>query len=449
MVLLLVISACQGADTIPNPFSFAPVTGAELNTEYTSNPVTVSGINTTTTVSVTAGGALLINGADVGAPITAEVDDTVAVRVISSQQYSTAVSATVTIGGMSSAFSVTTKASPVDTIPNPFSFTPVTGAELSTVHTSNAIIVAGINAPAPISVTVGGTLIINDLEAISATTVEAGDTVAVRLTSSAQYSTAVSATVTIGGVASAFTVTTKAEGATHWRPTPGLTWFWQLTGTIDMTQNVDVYDIDYQVSQSVVEALHAQGKKVIAYVPVGNWEPYRPDSDDFPEEVLCGPIPGWPERYIDIRSPLVVTLIKARIALAAASGFDGIEGDVVDLHLVNTGCAPPISESQMTSYLQDLAAYAHSLGLAYFAKNVPENAVEWSQFTDGAVVEEAYYYNEAAGYMPYVDADKPVFAVEYGPDKPTDTQCADANQRRYALYGTDLGLTGQVYRTCW
>lgn len=235
----------------------------------------------------------------------------------------------------------------------------------------------------------------------------------------------------------------------HWRPGVGLTWFWQLSGTIDMSRDVDVYDIDYLTPASVVAALHAQGKKVIAYVPVGDWEDYRPDSADFPESALCGNIPGWPERYIDIRHPTAVQLIKARIALAASRGFDGIEGDVVDLHLVDTGCTPKITEAQMTSFLEDLSAYAHSLGLAYFAKNVPENAAEWSQFTDGVVVEEAYQYGEAAGYMPYVNSGKPVFAVEYGSSSPTNAQCADANSRGYALFGTNLALTGIVYKTCW
>jgi hypothetical protein len=236
---------------------------------------------------------------------------------------------------------------------------------------------------------------------------------------------------------------------THWRPQSGLTWYWQLSGTIDTTRAVDVYDIDYQVAPSVVAALHHQGKRVIAYVPVGDWEPFRPDASSFPAESLCGDIPGWPERYIDVRNPTAVSLIKARIALAAASGFDGIEGDVVDLHLVDTGCSTPITEAEMTAFLRDLAAYANSLGLAYFAKNVSENAASWSTFTDGVVVEEAYQYGEAAAYAPYILANKPVFAVEYGSRSPTSAQCADANARGYALYGTDLGLTGKVYGVCW
>lgn len=241
----------------------------------------------------------------------------------------------------------------------------------------------------------------------------------------------------------------QGQTPSHWQPRAGLTWFWQLSGSIDMDQMVDVYDIDYQVSSEIVDTLHRQGKKVIAYVPVGNWESYRPDADEFPEAALCGPIAGWPERYIDIRHPTARELIKARIALAASKGFDGIEGDVVDHHLADTGCQTPISQGEMTDYLHELTEYSHSIGLAYFAKNVPEDAEVWSQFTDGVIVEEAYTYNEASRYMPYVTANKPVFAVEYGTDKPTPAQCTDARVRNYALYGTDLLLTGKVYQRCW
>jgi hypothetical protein len=234
-----------------------------------------------------------------------------------------------------------------------------------------------------------------------------------------------------------------------WRPAVGTTWFWQLTGDLDLDRPVDVYDVDFETPEAVVRALHARGKRVIAYVPVGDWEPYRADAGDYPDEALCGPIPGWDERYVDVRHPVALALVRSRIAAAASRGFDGIEGDVVDLHLVDTGCDPPISEAEMTAVIVELAAFAHGLGLAYFAKNVPENAAAWAAIVDGAVVEEAYRYAEQAGYGPYVAAGKPVFAVEYGANAPTDDQCADAVARGYALYGTDLALTGKVYRTCW
>jgi len=118
--------------------------------------------------------------------------------------------ATLTIGGVSDTFSVTTKAAPPVLTPDAFSFTDVTDAELSTSYESNAITVAGISAPTPISIT-GGEYSINDGAYTSADgTVSNGQTVKVRLTSSANYSMTRDATLTIGGVSDTFSVTTKA-----------------------------------------------------------------------------------------------------------------------------------------------------------------------------------------------------------------------------------------------
>lgn len=240
-----------------------------------------------------------------------------------------------------------------------------------------------------------------------------------------------------------------AGGPDLWRPELGTTWFIQLTGDPDLDHPVDVYDVDYETTDEVVTALHARGKRVIAYVPVGNWEPFRADAEAFPEDALCGPIPGWDERYVDVRRPEALVVIRARIAATAARGFDGMEGDIVDLHLVETGCDPPISESEMTATIADLTAFAQGLGLAYFAKNVPESAAAWSAIVDGVIVEEAYQYGEQAAYAPYVAAGKPVYAIEYGQGGPTPAQCTDATARGYALFGTDLALTGKIYGTCW
>lgn len=103
-----------------------------------------------------------------------------------------------------------------DTTPTAFSFTDVTDADLSTVYTSNAIEVEGINYPAAISAS-GGTYSINSTETFTGTagTVALGDLVRARVTSSASNSTAVNATVTIGGVEDTYTVTTApASGDT-------------------------------------------------------------------------------------------------------------------------------------------------------------------------------------------------------------------------------------------
>lgn len=98
-----------------------------------------------------------------------------------------------------------------DTTPNAFSFADQIGVAQSVTITSDPITVTGINAAATISVT-GGTYDINGSGSFtsSAGTVNNGDTVRARHTSSASYGTATNTIVTIGGVSDTFTSTTPA-----------------------------------------------------------------------------------------------------------------------------------------------------------------------------------------------------------------------------------------------
>jgi len=99
---------------------------------------------------------------------------------------------------------------PPDTTPDAFSFSDQTGLPPNAEVQSNEITVAGVNAPAPISI-VGGEYSING-GAFTATagTVPNGARVRVRVTASINYSTTVSATLTIGGVSDTFSVLTRA-----------------------------------------------------------------------------------------------------------------------------------------------------------------------------------------------------------------------------------------------
>lgn len=98
-----------------------------------------------------------------------------------------------------------------DTRPETFSFTAVSEADRETVYVSNAVTVSGINTEASISIN-GGEYSINDSEFTSDTaTVQNGDSVSVRATSSTDFSTTVIASLTIGGVSADFAITTGAE----------------------------------------------------------------------------------------------------------------------------------------------------------------------------------------------------------------------------------------------
>lgn len=99
-----------------------------------------------------------------------------------------------------------------DTTPDAFSFTDQSGVALSSTITSAAITVTGIDAAAAITVT-GGEYDINGSGTFVSTagTVNNGDTVRARGTSSDQYLTGVDVVVTIGGVSDTFTITTQGD----------------------------------------------------------------------------------------------------------------------------------------------------------------------------------------------------------------------------------------------
>jgi M6 family metalloprotease-like protein len=95
-------------DTVPDQFTFTNQTGVALSTVITSNTITVSGINAATPISVTGGTYSINSGLYTNATGTVSNGNTVTVRQTSSGSYSTTTNATLTIGGVSDTFSVTT-----------------------------------------------------------------------------------------------------------------------------------------------------------------------------------------------------------------------------------------------------------------------------------------------------------------------------------------------------
>lgn len=98
------------ADTTPNGFFFTDQANVALNTVITSDPIFVSGITTAVPISIT-GGTYSVNGGPFSsAPRTITNSQNVRVQLLSSSNYLTSKSATLTIGGVRDTFTVTTKA---------------------------------------------------------------------------------------------------------------------------------------------------------------------------------------------------------------------------------------------------------------------------------------------------------------------------------------------------
>ena len=102
-------------DTIPTAFSFTAQTGTALSSVATSNTLTVSGINSASTISIVGGTYSITGGAYISTAGTVNNGDSVTLQQTASGSYSTTTTATLTIGGVSGAFNVTTLAVPVST----------------------------------------------------------------------------------------------------------------------------------------------------------------------------------------------------------------------------------------------------------------------------------------------------------------------------------------------
>ncbi|WP_293387686.1 Calx-beta domain-containing protein [Nevskia sp.] len=198
----------QGVDTTPDPFSFAAISGAAPGSEQTSNTITVSGINAAAPVSIT-GGRYSINGGryttDPGAVLSG---DRVQLRVVAPTVNGAVNTARLTIGGISADFSVST--GNLDTTPDSFTLSgPATGFP-ALAQNSDTVVISGINAAAPVSVT-GGTYSRNGAPFTDAAgTVNNGDRLAVQVIAPATVGNSATVTLTVGRISSAYRLSADA-----------------------------------------------------------------------------------------------------------------------------------------------------------------------------------------------------------------------------------------------
>ncbi|MFB7861818.1 endo alpha-1,4 polygalactosaminidase [Streptomyces sp. NPDC056069] len=204
-----------------------------------------------------------------------------------------------------------------------------------------------------------------------------------------------------------------APRAPRWQPRPGLAWQWQLSGRLDPTVDVPVYDIDgFDHSAATVADLHRRGRKVICYVSTGAWEDFRPDAAKFPASLL-GKGNGWPgERWLDIRrTDLLAPLMAARLDMCRAKGFDAVEPDNMDGYRNATGF--PLDAADQLRYNRLIARLAHDRGLAVGLKNDLDQIPLLLPDFDFAVNEQCAEYEECELLAPFVRAGKAVFHAEY------------------------------------
>ncbi len=242
-------------------------------------------------------------------------------------------------------------------------------------------------------------------------------------------------------VAGAFLATLLAPAASHehaarWLPAPGTTWQWQLTVPVDLSVDAQVYDIDgFDNSARVVARLHALGRRAICYLDVGAYEDYRPDARRFPPSVLGKPNPLWEgERWLDIRRlDVLAPIMRDRLDMCRAKGFDGVELDEVDGWSNDTGF--PLTAADQLRYNRFLAREVRARGMSAGLKNDLEQVPQLVESFDFAIDEECFQYRECTALQPFVAAGKAVFHAEYR-RAPED----------FCPVATDLGLSSMQKR---
>lgn len=200
---------------------------------------------------------------------------------------------------------------------------------------------------------------------------------------------------------------------TRYKPDVSTTWQWQLSGVINSSYDVDMYDIDlFETTKETIELLQNNGKKVICYFSGGSFEDWRPDKDNFPSEALGKKLDGWEgEKWLDIRNSQVRQIMRNRLDLAKYKGCDGVEPDNMDGYDNDSGFN--LTAQNQLDYNTFIANEAHKRGLGVGLKNDLEQVRLLEPYFDFAVVEECFEYNECDKVTPFIDADKPVFEAEY------------------------------------
>jgi hypothetical protein len=217
-----------------------------------------------------------------------------------------------------------------------------------------------------------------------------------------------------------------------------------------MSTGVNVYDIDgVENPASTVAALHALGDKVICYIEVGAAGDYGDAYSTYYGEFkaagdLGNKLSGYPEYFLNVNAPSTVSIVESIIAQqCAGKGFDAVETDLDETWTgYKTGIT--ITEGEEEAYLTTLASYIHSLGLAWFAKDLDDTDSQsfvsaMEPLAQGLITEQANQYGTIGLDTVFLAAGKPVLDAEYAPETTTEFCPYDnANNIDGVLFPVDL-----------
>jgi len=232
----------------------------------------------------------------------------------------------------------------------------------------------------------------------------------------------------------------------------GTTWQWQLTGIIDHSVDVAMYDIDLFNTDAIeIAQLKQEGRTVICYFSAGTWEEWRSDAGDFDPMAIGETMEEWEdEKWLDVRHESTRAMATERLDLAVQKGCDGVEPDNMDGYANNTGFT--LTGYDQLDFNRFVAVEAHARGLSVGLRNDVSQISALEGCFDWALNEECFAYEECGVYSPFLASNKAVFHVEYVDDFAdagalADEICGDAAIEGFSTLVKDWDLT-EEYRDC-
>ncbi len=210
-------------------------------------------------------------------------------------------------------------------------------------------------------------------------------------------------------------------------------WQIQLTGTLDTTLDVDVYEADlFALDAAAVRAVHEPSRALHCYVSVGTAEPWRPDYDQFSESAIGKAVADYPqERWLDVRDGSVLSVIEARLTQAASTGCDGVELSNLSVHSADSGF--PLTLADERGYAQALIAACHARGLSAGISASDDLVPLLAETADWGLTEECLAYDSCSAWQALTRLGKPVYMIEYGSSSDAPALCPEAASLGFSL----------------
>ncbi|MEV6690618.1 endo alpha-1,4 polygalactosaminidase [Micromonospora sp. NPDC051196] len=190
-------------------------------------------------------------------------------------------------------------------------------------------------------------------------------------------------------------------------------WQWQLDGTLDLTVEAEVFVLDPVTTTAAQTAeLRSLDRRLVCQVHVGSVHPQDPDATRFPPQVRGATAARTGRSWLDVRRwDALRPVLADRFRLCRGKGFGAVLLADADGYAQSPGLA--LDFDDQLQFNRRVAALASSLDLSPGLLGSLGQVAALAPDFDFAVDEECVRLKRCDKLLPFVDAGKPVFHVEY------------------------------------